>query len=332
MSPRERGERIDAATQAELVLAWQSCTDALTRDRLATEVLESLEGLLRSLVTRRSATLGSSWAHSAYDDLLCEARVAALEALTTWRPGGGSRVSSWVASCVRRALERYDVRSGGGILPREWKSVARVAFSIKNGADAAGEHLSADELRRRVEESFWSKTRAQRMVQHPDADEAEIDRLVHDRLSRQSLIRAFNEISEIMVAAGAVDSLDYVDDTGTALIDKIADDRVDPFEPELDETSIVDLLLRGLPAREVAVLHARYASAKETTVAELAASFDLDKPVVKAILLKGAARVTSPHAQWCRLAPDVDQQVVRVVAPVGPAARVARRVAAASGR
>jgi hypothetical protein len=322
-------QRMTPEEQASKLAMWQTETDPRVRQRLISEVVDSIEGLLRALVVERTSSMGARWRQQVFDDLLGDARVIAMESLTSWSPQGGAGVAHWVAGSVRRSLRATDMSHGGGTMPREWRQVSTVAHAIMDESVYEGRILGTTELTERVQQAFQHKTRKSVMEKHPEADQSAVDRLVHDRLSRQSINRALKEVPEILAASSGSVSLDAVQPDGVSLYDQLSEGRPDADELENEFAGVVSQLLQGLPASEIAVLYARYSSGTEPTVTELAETFGIGKPQVKAILRKGAARVVAPHAQWCRLAPGVVSTVDHLPAESRVEDRVRRRVAVA---
>lgn len=73
-------------------------------ERALDELLGDLDGLLQFFVKRYAR----SWHES--EDLLQLARLHALQALRTWRPGAGSSVSTWVVTFLRKKLRSESLR------------------------------------------------------------------------------------------------------------------------------------------------------------------------------------------------------------------------------
>jgi hypothetical protein len=326
---------LSAAEQAELVLAWQAETDPVRRSRLIAQVLDSIERLLETLVTARLRSMPPDWQKSVREDCLGDARVAALEALHSWSPTGGSSVSSWTHTRVTHALNATRFRSGGGAMPEAWEMISRKVSQLRRQARESGVVLNEAELAAIVEQTYRDEYRESVLAKTPGLSEDEIERKVHDRLSRRGLIRAFPEFAQIMVAVDGTVSFDHVDDAGVSLHDTLSDTRVADDADDESVTGTVAKLLCGLSPTESAVIYAKYMEATPPTLTALAATYQLAKPQVKAILKKGESRITAPHAQWCRLAPDVPGQVDRVVAVAvagggDVSSRISRRLNAAA--
>lgn len=284
-------------------------------------LMTSLERLVK-VITKEAARsrLGTHWARQELDDLHQDGMVAALEAAKSFDPERGPSVSQWVAREVRHALSGLNIEAGGGTRPKSWNRVARLAHGILASAENRGERLTMRQLQQSVMERCQEQTTKRIRATKPDISHADVEALCHDRLSRQGLIAAINELPLVLTTSGGALSLDApAGDDGPSLHQQVGGRMAAAEEDEeaAETFRMMRVALEGLPALHVYAVqaHCRNPSRPWRSIAE---EVQMDWTEVKAAVRTGLARVTSPHAQFASFAPDVPLNFGDAPQPAAP--------------
>lgn len=288
-----------------------------TGDAAGELLMRSLRGLVLT-ITKEYAhhRLGSHWAKQEIDDLISEGSLVALECCADFDESRGTTVAQWVASMIRQRLKGIDFAAGGGKMPKEWKRVATAMHVVEQSAstgmrdqkvytsDDVLNHLMDTETRRQISKGFTTEEAKSR---------------AHDSLSRQSVMRAMREFSEISALAGGVSSIDKViDDDDTTVLDLLGGAE-QPGEGVIHSTdsAVMLALLDVLPGQAVLDATERYGNpGEEVAYRAIADDGGRDWVLVRHEVDRVTAATGAPHAQFCAFYPHI--KAMLEVMPVLP--------------
>lgn len=269
-------------------------------------LLFSLKGLVVSMSSEfATARLGRDWARSELDDLVSEGLVVALESCAGYDPSFGTTVSQWVATRVRSHLHARDFSSGGGVVPREWKRIARVVHVMQEATGVDGQDAPRITPETVTEQLLTQETKRQ-MQKGYTLDEARVK--ARDVLSRQSLLRGVRELGAVVATAKGASSLDYASvDQEDALVDRLAGAQLtDTAVSAPSDADALMMVLEVLPADDVRNTTTRYGSAGDE-VSYRALADETGRPWLD--IRQGVDRVKaapgSPHAQFSAFYPHL---------------------------
>ncbi len=272
---------------------------SLLGERACEHLTFSLKGLVVTMANEfATARLGRDWARRELDDLISEGLVVALEACAGYDPSFGTTVAQWVATRVRSHLHSHDFSSGGGVVPREWKRIARAVHTMQESSEAQAstavritpetvtEHLLAQETKRLLQKGY-------------SPEDARVK--ARDVLSRQSLLRGVRELGAVVATAKGASSLDYsYSGEEDSLLDRIsAQEPVAASYEALSDADALMLLLAVLPASDVANTTTRYGSAgDEVSYRALAEETGQEWLAIRHGVDRVKAAPAAPHAQF----------------------------------
>ncbi len=284
---------------------------SLLGERACEHLTFSLKGLVVTMANEfATARLGREWARRELDDLISEGLVVALEACAGYDASFGTTVAQWVATRVRSHLHAHDFSSGGGVVPREWKRIARAVHTMQEPTGAHGspavritpdtvtEHLLEQETKRLLQKGYAP-------------EEARVK--ARDVLSRQSLLRGVRELGAVVATAKGASSLDYsYSGEEDSLLDRLSGQE--PVETSYEVLSDADALmtiLAVLPAYDVMNTTTRYGSAgDEVSYRALAEETGQEWLTIRHGVDRVKAAPAAPHAQFSAFYPHAGAMVV----------------------
>jgi hypothetical protein len=283
----------------------------ITTGDIAGELLmRSLRGLVVAITQEYAQhRLGSNWAKQEMDDLLGEGVLVTLECCADFDESRGTTVAQWVAIMVRQRLKGMDFAAGGGKVPKEWKRVATAMHAVEQTASTGIrdqklysasdvlEHLMTTETSRQISKG---------------CDTAEAISKAHDTLSRQSVLRAMKEFSEISALSSGVSSMDKVlDGDDTTMLDLVdGGASTEPGVLHSTDAAVLLALLDVLPGQAVIDTTNRHGHAgEEVPYRALADERGGDWLAVRHEVERVKAAPGAPHAQFCAFYPHVSALV-----------------------
>jgi hypothetical protein len=284
-----------------------------TSEASAELLMRSLRGLVVSIVSDfAQRRMGKRWAVQEMDDLVSDGLLIALESCAGYDQNRGTTVAQWVATQLRHHLKNMDFSSGGGRIPKEWRRVASAMHAVEQGADAhmrdqkcystgqVLDQLMGNEITRQLGKGYTP---------------AEAELRARDSLSRQSVLRAMKEVSEIRALSSGVVSLDWVnnDETG-ALADTICTESQHGGGVFYDTDAAVLLaVMEVMPSAAVSDTTERYGSAgDEVSYRSLADERGANWLDIRHAVDRVKAAPGAPHAQFCAFYPHIQALIEQV--------------------
>lgn len=273
-------------------------------------LMRSLRGLVVSITTEfAKRRLGSRWAAQEIDDLIGDGVLIALECCAGFDESRGTTVAQWVATQLRQHLQNAEFNPGGGRTPPEWKRVTRAMNAVEHQTGQVlhdKKTYSTDQVL-----NLLIQTEEKRQIAK-GLTPAEAVIKAHDSLSRQSVLRAMREISEISALASGVMSIDKtLGDDGDTLSDTLPAAFSTPQEFSLcSDADALHALMDVLPAEAVSQATQRYGSAgDEISYRRLADEAGLNWLDVRQSVERVKAAPGAPHAQFCAFYAHIEAQI-----------------------
>lgn len=273
-------------------------------------LMRSLRGLVVSITTEfANRRLGRRWAAQEIDDLIGDGVLIALECCAGYDESRGTTVAQWVATQLRQHLQNAEFNPGGGRTPPEWKRVTRAMNAIEQQTGQVLQDkktYSTDQVL-----NLLIQTEEKRQVAKGLTPEEAVVK-AHDSLSRQSVLRAMREISEISALASGVMSIDKtIGDDGDTLLDTLPDDVSAQHGFSLcSDADALHALMDVLPADAVSQATQRYGSAgDEVSYRRLADEAGLNWLDVRQAVERVKAAPGAPHAQFCAFYAHIEAQI-----------------------
>lgn len=266
-------------------------------------LVESLLPLVHVIADEHVVSrFGHEWGEKEREDARGEAMVAVMEALNQYDKERTGKVHQWVAQQVRLHLSGLEYDNAGGSKPREWRRVARVAFTEIEKRQREGLSTATKDISVGVYEHFYNETCASVRNANPEMTVDEVDKAAKERLSRQSLTKAITkEMSSILETSRMCASLDAeIDEDGSSLYDTVCDttDRIENTDPAY----VVREVLGTLSESDIdCVLSVSGGSVPQAESAAYANRHGLTVAQARVELRAMGSRVTAPHAQFAAL-------------------------------
>jgi hypothetical protein len=295
--------------QCEREAAGRSRVSAADRGRIAdgrralSVLVESMIPLLNLIADEHvNARIGHEWGEKEREDARSEAVVAAIDAIAKYDSTRSVHVYQWVAQQVRLHLSGVDYDTAGGLRPREWRRVAKVAFTEIEKREAEGKSTATKDIADGVYEHFYSETFANILTSNPSITQEEADKATRERLSRQSITRAITkDMAAIIESSQTSVSLDAEnDDEGSTLYDTI--ESLDDARTSHSPQEVVRKLLGTLSEEDIdCVLSVVDGSVPQCESGIYASRHGLTVAQSRNELRSMSARLTAPHAQFAAL-------------------------------
>jgi hypothetical protein len=273
------------------------------RDALSL-LIESMVPLLGVIADEHiNSRIGHEWGDKEREDAKSEALLAAVEALGAYDPERSTRVHQWVAQQVRLHLSALDYDTAGGLRPREWRRVSKVAFTEIENRKRDGKSTATKDVASGVYEHFYNETFSNIQLGSPHLSHEEVDKATRERLSRQSITRAITkDMAVILETSQLAASLDAeTDEDGGTMYDTLCGDFDNSVQ--MDSSRIVRDMLGTLSEDDIdCVLSVSGGSVPQAESSAYATRHGLTVAQARAELRGMSARLTAPHAQYAALA------------------------------
>jgi hypothetical protein len=270
----------------------------------------SLRGLVVSMSSDfAKGRLGGTWASQEIDDLISDGTLIALEACAEYDSSYGTSVAQWVATRVRSNLHATDFTTGGGVVPREWRKIARAVKTMQASSPASA-HTSVSITTETVTDHLM-EVETKRLIQKGLSATAAAEK-ARDVLSRQSLLRGVRELGAAMSAVQGASSLDFTPDDGeSSLYDQLGMyHEASASTHELSDADVLMALFAVLPTEDVENATARYGSAgDEVSYRAIADTLGLSWLDVRHGVDRVKAAPSAPHAQFCAFYAHVESMI-----------------------
>lgn len=230
----------------------------------AVEYLLASNFRLVVLIAREKAEgrYGRERAAEMLPDLVGHANIAILEAAQVFSPSAGPSFPTYAASKVRHAVLMMLNRDHPVKVPPSWTRLKRiVAVRVPVLTSELGRTPSRDELVEDLRKTcmawaYEKLTAAEKALPIIEREQCQID-----RLRKQGMLGALENLDDVLVQTQAVSYLDapYRDD-GSSLGDMLAGEEVDMTASMVAEEmkEAVASLLSGLPQRDQEIIAYRY--------------------------------------------------------------------------
>ena len=288
----------------------RSRVSALTRSKISAGrdalslLVESMIPLLNVIADEHvNSRIGHEWGDKEREDAKSEALLAAVEALSKYDSERSTRVHQWVAQQVRLHLSGLDYDSAGGLRPREWRRVSKVAFTEIENRKREGKSTATKDVASGVYEHFYNETFSSIQLVSPHLSYDEVDKATKDRLSRQSITRAITkDMAVILETSQLSTSLDAeTDDDGGTMYDTLSGDFDN--STHMDSAKIVRDMLGTLSEDDIdCVLSVFEGFVPQAESSAYASRHGLTVAQARVELRGMSARLTAPHAQYAALA------------------------------
>lgn len=295
--------------RCEREAAGRSRVSAANRARISegkralSVLVESMMPLLSLLADEHvNSRIGHEWGDKERDDARSEAAVAAIDAILKYDSTRSVHVHQWVSQQVRLHLSGVDYDTAGGLRPREWRRVSKVAFMEIEKREMDGRSTSTKDVADGVYAHFYSETLANILSSNPSMTQDEADKATRERLSRQSITRAITkDMAAIMESSQMSVSLDAENDEGgSTLYDTV--EGVNTTDQGCSPQDVVRKLLGTLSEEDIeCVLSVVDGSVPQHESGVYASRHGLTVAQSRAELRSMSARLTAPHAQFAAL-------------------------------
>lgn len=305
LSPAEQAERIAAyndglAAAARLAAGGRmsgSARDRLERavdagERAQTELVGSMFRLVlviaRELASNR---YGRERSLDVLPDIVADANLALVEAVSKYDPGRGPAFSVYAGRVIRERVRASLGKSGLIDIPASWLRVRRLAttlapeLTVKLGRAPSTEEMQAG---LRAQCMAWAAdhlTDDQQSLPEPVRVE-----LMKAKLTKQGMLGAIERYDEVMQATQQLWNLDapLTSDGGTTLGDVVADAGSDATFDAVELSQLRDALLAALASlperdREIVLYRFGFADGEVWTYAKLAPRYDISAERVRQI-------------------------------------------------
>lgn len=285
MRQMEQYPQLSAAAQGELAADYQSGQVAKARlgekgklsvrdeRRLRDQVRKgdkAIEYLLASnfrlvvLIAREKAEgrYGKERAAEMLPDLVGHANIAILEAAQVFNPSAGPSFPTYAASKVRHAVLMMLNRDHPVKVPPSWTRLKRIVavrvpvLTAEMGRTPNREELVADLQRTCMAWAYEKLTPAEKKLPKKEREQCQID-----RLRKQGMLGALENLDDVLVQTQAVSYLDApMRDDGSSLGDMLAGVEVDMTASMVaaEMKDAVAAVLSSLPQRDQEIIAYRY--------------------------------------------------------------------------
>jgi len=285
MRQMERYPQLSAAAQGELVAQYQrgraageklnsgakigvreerQLRESVRKGERAIEYIVASNFRLVVLIAREKAEgrYGKERANDMLADLVGYANMALLEAAQTFNPNAGPSFPTFAAGKVRHAVMMNVGRDHAVKVPPSWTRLKRIisvrqpALTAELGRVPTRDELKADLLRTCMEWAYNKLSPAERKL-----PQAEREKLQMDRLRKQGMLGAIDNMEEVLVQTQSLAALDApMKEDGSTLSDIIGGEAPDftsgLVADEMKEAVVAVLL--ALPERDREILMYRY--------------------------------------------------------------------------
>lgn len=265
-------------------------------------------------------------------ELAGEATLAVMENIFDYEPGEDASLVGWILTVARRTIKKSETSTDGTGVSPVWRAVYNDVLFVRGDPT-----VKADSYQKLEDAVRERNLRRARKLAAKDNDGTLTDDDINARaeryLVRSGRAKALNNLPDLISAFEKSTSLDQPIGSGPdakALVDVLSNDDAYGGHQTLSRQNVVTML-DGIGDNNEALLMERF-SAGNVSVTKLAERTGTEPVHVRAMTRHAKNRVVAPHAQFARMAPGVESQVVDVVRTPSVHERIAsRRLVTAAG-